>query len=269
MRRRRMYNPNAEEVSSARPQAKREKKRTDPQVRAKAEELAATGMPFQLAMAVALGRVDLNTALERMARDQKVDRVMAKYDLGRALATQVVLEQADLTTILAQRRMSDHREKNRFRSCLDENLSSGLVMSYSLHGGRVIEGRVVAVEPYQARLKANESGVVEDIHKLQFKYACASADVSRVAKLMSRDPELTANPKAPILRPQDRYSISDKRLFQISDQSLTMEATLLEGELFKGSLDWFGRFELGFTLTDGSTKVHLFRHALNRVRTES
>ena len=206
MRRRRMYNPNAADSQSERPKAKREKKRTDPQVRSKAEELAATGMPFQLAMAVALGRVDLNTALERMARDQKVERVMAKYDLGRALATQVVLEQADLSIILAQRRMADHREKNRFRSCLDESLNSGAVLSYALHGNRTVHGRIIAVEPYQAKIKENESGSEEEIHKLQFKYACAYSDFGQLESLMSRDVDLSKSPKAPILS-GDRYSI--------------------------------------------------------------
>ena len=208
MRRRRMYNPNADGATQQRPAKKREKKRTDPQVRAKAEELAASGMPFQLAMAVALGRVDLNTALERMARDQTVDRMMAKYDLGRALATQVVLNQADLDVILAQRRMAAHREENRNRSCLDELLLSGQPMVFELHGGRSVRAKVGDVQPYMATLIHVDSGEEEEIHKLQFKYAYSNDLEKQVRKSLKWDAALKETPREPITRPQDRYAAS-------------------------------------------------------------
>ena len=267
MRRRRMYNPNAEGSTQQRPAKKREKKRTDPQVRAKAEELAASGMPFQLAMAVALGRVDLNTALERMARDQKVDRMMAKYDLGRALATQVVLKQADLDVILAQRRMAAHREENRNRSCLDELLISGSQMVFGLHGGRVVTAKVDDVQPYMATLLNTETGEKEEIHKLQFKYAYDQGYEKAFKKALKWDPALKETPREPITRPQDRYSISDKRLFQLLDAKELLSITLLEGENIKCVLDWYGRFELGSSLKNSDATVHIFRHALHRVQT--
>jgi len=261
-----MYNPNVENTGHDRPTKKREKKRTDPQVRAKAEELAASGMPFQLAMAVALGRVDLNTALERMARDQKVDRMMAKYDLGRALATQVVLKQADLEFILAQRRMAAHREENRTRSCLDELLISSDPMVFGLHGQRLVHAQVVDVKPYTATLRLVDSGEEEEIHKLQFKYAYRSTDEKRMNKTLRWDEALKAEPKEPIVRPQDRYSISDKRLFQLLDNQESIGLTLLEGENLRCKLEWFGRFELAVVLKDGETRAQVFRHALHRVQ---
>ena len=266
MRRRRMYNPNADGATQQRPAKKREKKRTDPQVRAKAEELAASGMPFQLAMAVALGRVDLNTALERMARDQKVDRMMAKYDLGRALATQVVLNQADLDVILAQRRMAAHREENRNRSCLDDLLISGDTMVFGLHGGRTVQATVGDVQPYMATLVHSDSDEHEEIHKLQFKYAYAKDAEKQVRKALKWEKELKGAPREPITRPQDRYSISDKRLFQLLDDKALLNITLLEGEVFQCSLDWFGRFEFGTTLKNSDSVLHIFRHALHRVQ---
>jgi len=267
MRRRRLFTPNDAEDGRDQPVKKRAKKRTDPQVRAKAEELAASGMPFQLAMAVALGRVDLSTALERMARDQRVDRMVAKHDLGRALATQVVLGQADLETILAQRRMANHRTENRTRSCLDALLESGEEWVFGLHGKRSVSGRVVGVQPYLTVLEIGETTAKEEIHKLQFKYAFSADDEARFKRAVKWDESLRSEPKEPILRPQDRYSISDKRLFQLLDNREQFEITLLEGEILRCTLDWFGRFELSVTLKDGKTAVNVFRHALHRIQT--
>ena len=66
----------------------------------RAQALHEQGMPFQMALAVAHGRLDLNEALERMARNDRILRLMKKHDLSRALATQVALGQADLDRVL-------------------------------------------------------------------------------------------------------------------------------------------------------------------------
>jgi hypothetical protein len=126
----------------------------------------------------------------------------------------VVLEQADIETILAQRRMTAHREKNRTRSCLDELLISGDSVCFGLHGQRILEAKVVAVEPYQATLRPLEDRPQESIHKLQFKYAYACDTSKKVRKVMRIDKALSAEPHEPITRPQDRYSISDKLFFK-------------------------------------------------------
>ena len=84
----------------------------DTNVRARAEELVATGMPFQMAMAVASGRLQLNDALERMVRQDQVLRMMERHDLSRALATQIAMGHADLDVVLARRRMDEHRTQN-------------------------------------------------------------------------------------------------------------------------------------------------------------
>ena len=44
--------------------------------------------------------------------------------------------------------------------------------------------------------------------------------------------------------------------------------TLLEGEVFRGTLDWFDGLSWA-TLQDGKTHIHVFRHALHRVKIES
>lgn len=237
------------------------KHRTDPKVRARAEELHDNGMPFQMAMAVALGRLSLNDALERLRRQEKVEKLMEDHALSRALATQIVIGHASLDVVLARRRMQAHRDENRLRSCLDDAKESGETLVIAIHGKTKVTGTVVEVAPYSVTVQPEEGEAVE-IHKLQLKYAWSPEDWKRVRKGVRMDKSLSKEPKSPIERPQDRYTCSDKRLFRYLDDEIMVQATLLEGELIRGTLTWFGRYEFGLRLKS-DVEITVFRHALH------
>lgn len=240
----------------------KKKHRTDPRVRARAEKLHDNGMPFQMAMAVALGRLTLNEALERLARQDKVDKLMAEHDLSRALATQIVIGHASLDVVLARRRMKAHREENRLRSCLDEARDSGERIAIAIHGKDKIIGTVVEVAPYSVTLQPDEDGAEpRELHKLQLKYAWDPDDWKLVRKGTRTDKSRSRDPLPPIERPQDRYTCSDKRLFRYLDEEQQVQATLLEGDVLRGTLTWFGRYEFGMRLKS-DVEVTVFRHAL-------
>ena len=246
------------------PAAPVRKHRTDPRVRARADELHANGMPFQMAMAVALGRVSLNDALERLARQERVQKMMDAHDLSRALATQIVIGHASLETVLSRRRMQDHREQNRLRSCLETARLTERPIALELHGKKKVVGTVQSVEAYAVMVQPEEGEPVE-VHKLQLKYAWDPRDWKKVRKGLKHDKALSKEPRAPIERPQDRYTCSDKRLFRYMDRKVPVVVTLLEGEQLRGTVSWFGRYEFGMTLKDGETEVTIFRHCLNDI----
>ena len=233
-------------------------------VRQRAKELADNGMPYQMAMAVAQNRITLDDALERLARRAKVERLMRSHELSRALATQVVLGQADLDAFLMKRRMEQHRKANMNRSCLDEAQASGESLVFWLHGQRRVTAKVVSAEAYQVVVHEDGQAEPEEVHKLQFKFAYAASDWKRVRKVLKKDKALTKEPKAPIERPQDRYTCSDKRLFRYVDAGTTVDVLLLEGELLRGQVAWFGRYELGLKIK-GDVHITVFRHALERI----
>lgn len=240
---------------------KRDEKKRQERVRKRAEELHEQGMPFQMAMAVAHGRLDLNEALERMARNDRIARLMKKHNLSRALATQIALGQADLERVLYRRRFDEHRQEHRVRSVLDEAAQSGEALVLGLHGGEEVEVHVLGSDTYGVQVAATGSSEPREIHKLQIKYTYAPAAKKGVSKSRSVDAEAAADPQAPIERPQDRYACSDKRLFRYVDKHTPVRATLLEGEQFSGRIAWFSRYEFQMTQGDAQT-VTVFRHAL-------
>ncbi len=227
----------------------------------RAEELHAQGMPFQMAMAVAHGRLELNEALERMALNDRIARLMKKHDLSRALATQIAMGQADLDRVLYRRRMDDHRRDFRDRSVLDEANASGASLVLGLHGGEEVEARIAAVEPYVVQAAVAGQEALRPIHKLQVKYAYDPAARRAVAKARDVDATLAEKPLQPMERPQDRYACSDRRLYRYVDKRIVLRATLLEGERFTGRVVWFSRFEFQLATNDEPTVV-VFRHAL-------
>ena len=236
---------------------------SDEQTRKRVEELVSAGMPFQMAMSVAKERMSLNEALERMAQRADVDRLMRRHDLSRALATQIALGHADLDVFLWKQRFQRHREEHHSTSCLREAQEDGGAWTFALHGQRRVTGRVLDVTPYAVTLQPT-GAPEEEIHKLQFKFGVRAEAFKKVRKLMRTDDALASAPRAPIARPQDRYSCSDKRLFRYIDASTKVVVTLLEGEVFVGKATWFGRYEFGLELKNGSL-VTCFRHALHRI----
>jgi sRNA-binding regulator protein Hfq len=232
----------------------------DPAVKARAEQMIQQGMPYQMAMAVAHGRLDLSEALERMARRDRVQQLMDRHQLSRALATQVALGHANLDVVLARRRLEEHRKSHRDDTCL----VPGAELVVVLHDGRTLRGAVRAVDAYQfvfEDLSAAAAGQHHTLHKLLVMFAYRPGDWKGVKKAV-KSGDKTAD--APAVRPQDRYSLSDRRLFGFQDAAREIGVTLLDGTVVKGVVTWFGRYEFSVRLkTD--VEVTVFRHALRGV----
>ena len=232
------------------------RKERDDKVRAKADELAQQGMPYQMAMAVAHGRMDLNDALERMARRDRVNVLMERHGLSRALATQVAIGHADLEQVLSRRRLEEHRAQNRDRTCLE----AGTTVSLALHDGRTVKGEIVRVEPYTLQVTTGPDAV-EDLHKLQVKFAYDPSHWKKVKKGVKQDKRRAEGVAEPAERPQDRYSCSDRRLFGYMDHQTDIVASLLGGDVLRGVVTWFSRYEFGLKLRS-DVDITVFRHAL-------
>lgn len=236
--------------------------------RQRAQELHEQGMPFQMAMAVAHGRMKLSDALERMAIQDRATKLMETHDLSRALAVQIAKGHADLDAILMRRRMEEYVVQAPLRSVLLEVAESGQEIALALHDHRNLRGQITEVDRYSITaipMEKKGPGEPVEIHKLQIKLAYEPSQWKVVRKVLKTDKAVKAKGLGPIERPQDRYTCSTKRLFRYLDQELTVQATLLEGEILRGRVTWFSRYELGMEVKEG-VEVTIFRHALHDLR---
>jgi sRNA-binding regulator protein Hfq len=224
-----------------------------------AEIERTTGIPKRLAQQVAAGQITLNTALEKLAQQDRVEGLMRRHGMSRALATQVAIGHADLGAVLRKVRMKEHKDAHYNRSLLDDAAADGRVVRFALHGGRQVEGVVKSIDRYEFDMDVD--GASERIHKLTVKFAMVPDDAKRVRRALRFDKNLKDRPKDPIVRPQDRYTCSDRRLFSYIDDRTQVKVTLLEGEQFRGEITAMCRYEFVLKLK-GGVEIVIFRHSL-------
>lgn len=223
-----------------------------------------TGVPLEVARLVALGRLDLNEAIKRMAFADEVTSLITRHGLDRALATQVALGHADLDRALRKRRVAAFIAAGRGRDVLEAAAASGVELVVGVHGRLLLRVRVAKCEPYEIHginLDNNEAVL---LHKTRLKFACEAARWQKARKAMVWDSDRKARTVEPILRPQERFACSNGRLGEVLDRQAEVTVTLVEGEVFVGPLAWVGRWEVGLRTKGGD--VVIFRHAIDDLR---
>lgn len=229
-----------------------------------ADLMKSSGIPLQLARQVAVGQIDLNEAIKRLAFQDEVNSLIQRHGFNRALATQIALGQVGKDEMLARRRVDEHIAANRDRSVIDAALAGKSELTVGLLGHRVLRVAVTSVDKYEVGLRDLDSQTDALVHKLQLKYAYSSADSKKARKAMTWDKALKEHTAEPRLRPQDRYACSDRRLGLAMDAKKELEVTLVEGEVFSGQVAWVARYEFGLRGRQG-TEIVIFRHSLHNL----
>ena len=193
---------------------------------------------------------------------------MARHGLDRSIATQIVQGKLCIDGFLHRRRRCVHLNKYRERSILDRALKDGRPRMFALHGQRCVIVRVKAVRLYEVEVlhlgaDLKPTGEQEVIHKLQFKFGAYFDHAQRMHKeiLVCSESNKIASP---IPKPQDRYAISDKKLFGWVDANSHISVKTLEGELVTAPLSWIGRWEIGLSVL--GVELVVFRHALANIQ---
>lgn len=198
----------------------------------------------------------------------RVLRLMDKHALCRSDAVQVVQGHLCLDTILHRRRRRTHLDQNRTRSMFDKAVRDGRPRVFAMHGKGILIARVKAVRPYEVDVlplgaDLKPFGELKTVHKLDFKFGCYFDHAPRIqASLkMCLGADRTQRPSP---KPQDRYPISDKKLFGWIDAKCPIRVKTLEGELVNCTLSWIGRWEIGLDVA--GVELVLLRHALANIQ---
>lgn len=233
------------------------------ELRVKAEEIqSSTGIPYNLALHVARGERTLSSVLERLVAEDRIAQLVRKHDIPKSLAAQVALGQADLDAVLLKRELDAHIHANKERSVLVERAADGKTVGLALHGQRTAIGVVRSVDQYEFEF-VPEGGEPEKVHKLQAKFAWDPDDYKLVKKGIDSAKE-GRGAAEPIWKPQDRFPLSDKRLFALKKAERIVAIGTLEGEILRGHVLWVGRWEIGLRMKGGGT-IDVFRHAVKSI----
>jgi len=133
-----------------------------------------------------------------------------------------------------------------------------------LHGGERKTGRIQSDQTYEVDLLTHE-GVVDRIHKVKVKLLCEAPKQEEVRKRLRSDDALKAAPEGPHFGPRYRHHIKNKTLYPLMNRQEVLFFTTLEGEVIRGVLTGFSRFEIYLSMK-GGIPVVLLRHAVFDVR---
>jgi hypothetical protein len=149
-------------------------------------------------------------------------------------------------------------------SVFDQALETKELWTMHLHGLRVVQARVVENKQYELVIDIAGQDP-EEIHKLQVKCLYPAEHTDAFAKMLKIDKKIQALGLEPIYAPAERYNIKNKTLFPLMQERQVVFCTLMEGELIRGIVGEFSRYDLTIH-AKGGLPVTLLRHGIYDMR---
>lgn len=222
-----------------------------------ASDLAASGLlPAHLAAAVRRGRMTLQVALARAAWEAEVAALTRRHGLDRALANQVLLGEADLERLLARRACAAYLAERAPPTIFQLALRDGRPRMLHLGLARTLEARIQADHAYDVSVETLD-GEAHTLRKLAIRAVTDGPGGRRLQRERVRGTVLDEAPA----RPQDRYPLSDRRLFRARTSGVAVLVTWLDGERLRGTVSDFNRFDV-VVRTRSLGEVTVLRHAI-------
>jgi hypothetical protein len=133
-----------------------------------------------------------------------------------------------------------------------------------LHTRRLARLSVTANLIYDVQVKVEGEGP-EDLPKLYVKLLYPATCAAEVAPLIKFDPRVRAQGLKPSLSPAARHHVKNKSLFVLMKDRDVVFFTLLEGEIVRGIITDFSRYDITVSVK-GGLPVVLLRHSIYDLR---
>ena len=101
----------------------------------------------------------------------------------------------------------------------------------------------------------------QELPKTDVKYCYKAKEATDIQSIIRYNEETKEQNLKPIIQRKKRYNINTRSIVQARRARYTIEVTMLEGEVFRGLVDWVSRYEIKMMLENGS-KIVVFRHAI-------
>lgn len=153
-------------------------------------------------------------------------------------------------------------------SLFEQLLDSKAICNFHLHGHEVVTARVVGNDTYDVTLEIKGQEPVLT-RKIDIKFASPPEQAAAVQKLLKKsDKKVKAKNLEPIERLQGRNFVKNKTLYPLMKDRQVVFFTLLEGEIIRGLIADFSRYEIIIHLK-GGIPLTLLRHSIFDLRDKS
>ena len=149
-------------------------------------------------------------------------------------------------------------------SVFDQAFESREPWEFHLHNHQIIKSKVQENLRYDLRLSAEETGE-EAFPKTDVKLLYPADQSDSVRPFLKTDKKVRDLGLEPIISPRMRHHIKNKSLFPLIKDRRVLIFTLMEGEIVKGLVTGFTRYEITVNLK-GGTPVYILRHSVYDLR---
>ncbi len=132
-------------------------------------------------------------------------------------------------------------------------------MFFGLYNHTLLPATIIEFTKYDFVLQSE--GERQELPKTDVKYCYKTEDATDIQLVIRYNEEIKTQDLKPIIQRKKRYSINTRAIIQARRVRHTIEATMLEGEVFRGLVDWVSRYEIKMIL-ENESKIVVFRHAI-------
>ncbi len=150
------------------------------------------------------------------------------------------------------------------QSVFQRALAAQDLWEFHLHTHRTERLRVIENLTHDLQVDAG-GGTPEDLPKLHVKLLYPAAQAAAVAPLINSDPRVRALQLKPVLSPAARRHVKNKSLFVLMKDREVVYFTLVEGEIVRGIIGGFSRYDVTLYVK-GGLPVVLLRHSIYDLR---
>lgn len=162
------------------------------------------------------------------------------------------------------RGFKDYLDENYLDSVFDSAKNLNNYWTFHLHGQQLLSAIITQNSTYEVEL-TDENQVSTTIPKTQIKLLYPSESSQKIQKSIKFDPKVKKLLLQPIITARPRYHIKNKSLFVLMKEKQVVFFTLLEGEIIRGLVTAFTRYDITVNLK-GGVPVTLLRHGTYDLR---
>jgi len=160
--------------------------------------------------------------------------------------------------------LQDYLDEFYHRSIFEQARDSGQPWEFYMHGLRIIRGRILEDLTYDIKVDIEADGE-QVLPKVEVKLVYPVNVAESVRPLIKTDEAVQALGLGPILAPGRRNFVKNKTLFPLMKDKEVLFFTLLEGDVIKGIVKGFSRYEITLSLKTGDP-VTVLRHSIYDLR---
>ena len=160
--------------------------------------------------------------------------------------------------------LQEYLKENYRTSIFDSAFESKEPWEFHLHNHRIVQAKIVENLTYDLRLSTGETEK-ELLPKTDVKLLYPADLSGAVRPFLKTDKKVRDLELEPIIPPRLRHHIKNKSLFPLIKERRVVFFTLIEGEVVKGLVTGFSRYEITVSLK-GGLPIYILRHGVYDLR---